>query len=83
MNSPESSPDAPSRKWVTRTVVAIILATFFSDVSHEMCIAVLPLYLATVGLGPAALGLIEGVADFLVRLSKRASEPWASVGCCG
>jgi MFS family permease len=76
--------------WINRTVAAIILATFFSDVSHEMCTAVLPLYLATVGLGPAALGLIEGVADFLVSLSKLAGgfvghhlerkRPWASLG---
>ena len=82
--------DAPKKKWGTRTVFAIILATFFSDVSHEMCTAVLPMYLATVGLGPAALGLIEGVADFLVSLSKLAGgyvghhverkRPWASLG---
>jgi MFS family permease len=55
-----------------------------------MCTAVLPLYLATVGLGPAALGLIEGAADFLVSLSKlaggyvghhvRHKRPWASLG---
>lgn len=78
------------RPWITRTVLAIVLATFLSDVSHEMCTAVLPLYLATVGLGPAALGLIEGVADFLVSLSKLAGgyvghrvhhkRPWASLG---
>ncbi len=90
MISTQPGTDALSRKWVTRTVVAIILATFFSDVSHEMCTAVLPLYLATVGLGPAALGLIEGVADFLVSISKLAGgyvghhvehkRPWASLG---
>jgi MFS family permease len=78
------------KKWVTRTVVAIILATFLSDVSHEMCTAVLPMYLATVSLGPAALGLIEGVADILVILSKLAGgfvghhaerkRPWGSLG---
>ncbi|MCL4190320.1 MAG: MFS transporter [Thermoguttaceae bacterium] len=78
------------RAWITRTILAIVLATFFSDVSHEMCTAVLPLYLATVGLGPAALGLIEGVADFLVSLSKlvggyvghrvQHKRPWASLG---
>jgi MFS family permease len=55
-----------------------------------MCTAVLPLYLATAGLGPAALGLIEGVADFVVSLSKlaggivghhvRQKRPWASLG---
>jgi MFS family permease len=76
--------------WVTRTVLGIVLATFLSDFSHEMCTAVLPLYLATLGLGPAALGLIEGVADFLVSLSKlaggvvghhvRYKRPWASLG---
>lgn len=81
---------ANPRRWITRTVMAIILATFLSDVSHEMCTAVLPLYLATVGLGPAALGMIEGVADFLVSLSKlgggvlghhvRRKRPWASLG---
>ena len=76
--------------WVTRTVVGIILATFLSDVSHEMATAVLPLFLATVGLGPAALGMIEGFADFLVSLSKlgggvvghnvHRKRPWASAG---
>lgn len=80
----------PPRRWLNRTVVAIILATFFSDVSHEMCTAVLPLYLTTIGLGPAALGVIEGVADFLVSLSKllggyvghrvQRKRPWASLG---
>lgn len=76
--------------WLNRTVIGIILATFLSDFSHEMCTAVLPLYLSTLGLGPAALGLIEGVADFLVSLSKLAGgvvghqvqhkRPWASLG---
>lgn len=86
----ETSPPTPRRAWITRTVLAIVLATFFSDVSHEMCTAVLPLYLSTVGLGPAALGVIEGIADFLVSLSKlgggylghhvRRKRPWASLG---
>ena len=61
-----------SRPWITRAVLGIVLATFLSDFSHEMCTAVLPLYLAGMGLGPGALGLIEGVADFLVSLSKLA-----------
>ncbi len=53
-------------------MIGIVLATFFSDFSHEMCTAVLPLYLLSQGMGPAALGLIEGTADFLVSMSKLA-----------
>ena len=58
--------------WISRSVVGIVLATFFSDFSHEMCTAVLPLYLGAIGLGPAALGMIEGFADFLVSIAKLA-----------
>jgi MFS family permease len=58
--------------WVNRTVTGITMATFFSDVSHEMATAVLPLYFATIGLGPAALGITEGLADFLFSLAKLA-----------
>lgn len=65
-----------SPRWLSRTVAGIVLATFFSDVSHEMATAVLPLYLAGIGLGPAALGIVEGVADFLVSLAKLAGG-WA------
>ena len=76
--------------WVTRTVVGIVLATFFSDVGHEMVTAVLPLYLASVGLGPAALGVMEGAADLAFSLSKLAGgavghrvqrkRPWMAAG---
>ena len=78
------------RSWVTRAVVGIVLATFFSDVGHEMVTAVLPMYLATLGLGPAALGAMEGAADLAFSLSKLAGgavghrverkRPWAAGG---
>lgn len=58
--------------WVTRGVVGIVLATFFSDVGHEMVTAVLPLFLTGLGLGPAALGVMEGAADLAFSLSKLA-----------
>jgi MFS family permease len=76
--------------WITRSVVGIVLATFFSDVGHEMVTAVLPLYLATIGLGPTALGVMEGLADLLFSLSKLGGglvghhsakkRPWATLG---
>lgn len=58
--------------WLTRGVAGIVLATFFSDVAHEMVTAVAPVYLATLGLGAAALGVMEGTADLLFSLSKLA-----------
>jgi MFS family permease len=61
-----------SRSWVTRGVSGILLATFFSDVGHEMVTAILPLYLSTLGLGAAALGAMEGLADLAFSLSKLA-----------
>ena len=80
----------PAKRWINRTVWAIVLATFFSDVSHEMATAVLPNFIQSVGMGAMALGLIEGLADFLVSLSKlgggvlghhvRHKKPWAALG---
>ncbi|HTQ38461.1 MAG TPA: MFS transporter [Pirellulales bacterium] len=79
-----------TRRWLNRTVWGIVVATFFSDVSHEMATAVLPDFIKAVGMGPLALGLIEGLADFLVSISKlgggvlghyvQHKKPWAALG---
>jgi MFS family permease len=58
--------------WLGRGVVGIVLATFLSDVGHEMVTAALPMYLASLGLGAAALGVVEGFADLVFSLSKLA-----------
>jgi MFS family permease len=78
------------RRWITRGVIGIVTATFFSDVAHEMATAVLPLYLGSVGLGAAALGAVEGFADLVYSLSKLAGgvlgqravhkKPWVAAG---
>lgn len=52
----ERSSSGPPRRWINRTIVGIALATCFSDFSHEMVTAVLPLYLAKVGLAKVGLG---------------------------
>jgi MFS family permease len=67
-----SATGQPGGRWLTRGVFGIILATFFSDVGHEMVTAVLPFYLVSVGLGPAALGMMEGAADLVFSLAKLA-----------
>jgi len=63
-------PPASRRGWLTRGALSICVATFFSDVGHEMATAVLPLYLGVIGLGPAALGAVEGLADVVQAGAK-------------
>ena len=49
--------------WLNRNVFVIGLTSLLSDTGHEMATAVLPAFLAVLGVPAAALGVIEGVAD--------------------
>jgi MFS family permease len=60
-------------KWLNRTVLGIALASLFSDWSHEIASAVLPTFLATMGVAAAWLGIIEGVSDGFASLAKMGS----------
>ena len=60
-------------KWLNRTVLGIGLASLFSDWAHETATAVLPAFLATMGVAAAWLGFIEGVSDGLSSFAKMAS----------
>lgn len=53
------------------------ITSLLSDASHEMATAVLPGFLAVLGLSPAVLGLIEGVADSTSSFVKLGSG-WLS-----
>lgn len=52
------------------SVVGIGLASLLSDTGHEMATAALPGFLGTLGAPAAALGVIEGVADATLSVSK-------------
>lgn len=57
--------------WLTPGVRGIGLASFLSDLGHEVPTALLPSFLTSVlGAPAAALGLIEGIADALSGLAK-------------
>jgi len=56
--------------WLSLSVIALASASLFSDIGHEMATAIMPMFIGTVGLGAAALGAIEGVADFLNSMAK-------------
>jgi MFS family permease len=65
-----SSP--PSKRWLTRGVLGIGLASLFSDWGHEAATAILPAFLASIGAPAYALGVIEGVSDGLSSFAKLA-----------
>ncbi len=72
---PPESPK-PSGWWLNSTVLGIGLASLLSDWSHETATAVLPAFLASMGVAALWIGLIEGVADGLSSLGKLASGHW-------
>lgn len=59
--------------WLNRNVVAMSATSLFSDASHEATTAVLPGFLAVLGLPPVALGVIEGASDALSSFVKLGS----------
>ncbi|MFO0725450.1 MAG: MFS transporter [Myxococcota bacterium] len=52
------------------TILALGFTSLFTDVGTEMIFPLLPAFLATLGAGPAFLGLLEGAADATAALLK-------------
>ncbi|MEM3374461.1 MAG: MFS transporter [Candidatus Woesearchaeota archaeon] len=56
---------AKKKGWLNRNVFLFGLASLFSDMSHEMATAILPIFLSVELKSAAAiLGIIEGISDF-------------------
>lgn len=74
-----NEPDAGAHRdrWLNREVVGMGVASLLSDASHEMATAVLPGFFAVLGISPAALGAIEGIADATSSFVKLGSG-WIS-----
>ena len=51
-------------------IVLLGFTSLFTDISSEMVYPLIPLFLTSIGAGPAALGLIEGFAESLASLLK-------------
>ncbi|HXF04502.1 MAG TPA: MFS transporter [Blastocatellia bacterium] len=65
------------RRWLTRSVLAIGVASLCSDLSHEMATTILPVFLSTeIGATALALGAIEGIADGLASYFKLVGGWW-------
>ena len=62
---------APAWRTLPRNVWAVSLTSFFMDISSEMVINLLPLFLYNVlGVGIGVIGLIEGIAEATASLLK-------------
>jgi MFS family permease len=62
----------PERRtaWLNRNVIGMAITSFCADVGYEMVSAVLPGFLASIGVAADALGWIEGAADALSSFVK-------------
>src|SRR5438132_11640051 len=53
-----------------RNVYIFGATSLFNDIASEMAYWILPAFLISLGAGPAALGLIEGIAESVAALGK-------------
>ena len=58
---PEDPPESPEAG--SRNIRVFGFTSFFNDTATEMAYWVLPAFLASIGAGPAQLGVIEGIAE--------------------
>ena len=68
---------SPRSWWRDPTVIGMTITSFCADVGYEMVSAVLPGFLASIGVAAAALGWIEGSADALSSFVKLLSGAWS------
>jgi MFS family permease len=59
-----------SRVAATRNIYAFGATSLFNDTASEMAYWVLPAFLASIGAGPAQLGIIEGIAESVASFAK-------------
>lgn len=64
--------DAP-KTWLNRTVVGTGVTSALGDFCYETTTVILPGFLAVLGLPPAVLGIIEGIADAVASFTKMIS----------
>ncbi len=70
--SSSASLSSTPKRWLTRGVMGIGLASLFSDWGHEAATSILPAFLASLGAPAFALGVIEGVSDGFSSFAKLA-----------
>jgi hypothetical protein len=76
---PDTSNPADKKSWMTAGIAGVGLSSFFSDSGHEIITSVLPSFVTSILHALAsALGLIEGISDAIMGLTKLAGGPLAN-----
>src|SRR6202050_1341031 len=65
-----SAPPVEREPSAARNIYVFGITSFLNDTASEMAYWVLPAFLASLGAGPAQLGLIEGVAESVASFAK-------------
>ncbi len=55
---------------ITRTIWILSLVSMFADIASEMLYPVIPLYLKEIGFSVLLIGILEGIAELTVGMSK-------------
>ena len=61
---------APAAQQTSRNLYVFGATSFLNDTASEMAYWVLPAFLASLGAGPAQLGIIEGIAESVASFAK-------------
>jgi MFS family permease len=68
--SPDAANAGQRAPWLNRTIWGMAGTSFLSDLGHEAQSTILPTFMSALGLPPAALGVVEGVADATASFIK-------------
>src|ERR1700722_18251565 len=71
------APASELKRSSARNIYAFGITSFLNDTASEMAYWVLPAFLASLGAGPAQLGLIEGIAEGVASFAKLFSGRFA------
>lgn len=55
---------------LTRSVWILSIVSFFADIASEMLYPIVPVYLKEIGFSVLSIGFLEGIAEFVVGVSK-------------
>ncbi|MFX0061862.1 MAG: MFS transporter [Candidatus Hermodarchaeota archaeon] len=70
MTTPTESGVFPKKKWLTQNILLLGLVSFFADLSGEMMVPVLPLFIVAVGGTALIVGFIGGLGDAVASILK-------------